>query len=211
MYFFPFIFLFFIIQSYSQLAMAFGKEDDGQMDEWLRLGFSAELRLTVTALRKRKTELSNFDAYYTISAPPHTAVPPPPVRRLVGGGLEKCQHQLNVTHSLGEWLDHIITQGLEIMSDKKQTRNHVTYMVNCLCGGGAAWQRMAAVTLLSALIHDALRRLNIRFQFTSKLKAMTPDRRQRSQGRFWKTLSLQMTTGTIMLRLSVSSREKAKM
>ena len=36
------------------------------MDEWLRLGFSAELRLTVTALRKRKTELSNFDAYYTI-------------------------------------------------------------------------------------------------------------------------------------------------
>jgi hypothetical protein len=63
------------------------------------------------------------------------------------------------------------------MSDKKQTRNHVTYMVNCLCGGSAAWQRIAAVTLLSALIHDALRRLNIRFQFTSKLKAMTPDRR----------------------------------
>ena len=39
------------------------------------------------------------------------------------------------------------------------------------------WRRVAAVTLLSALIHDALRRLNIRFQFTSKLKAMTPDRR----------------------------------
>ena len=83
------------------------------MDEWLRLGFSAELRLTVTALRKRKTELSNFDAYYTISAPPHTAAPhrrhQSSRARLVGGGLEKCQHQLNVTHSLGEWLDHIIT------------------------------------------------------------------------------------------------------
>ena len=51
------------------------------------------------ALRKRKTELSNFDAYnYTETVPPPTSATaivqrPPTVR----GGLEKCQHQLNVT------------------------------------------------------------------------------------------------------------------
>ena len=147
------------------------------MDEWLRLGFSAELRLTVTALRKRKTELSNFDAYYTISAPPHTAAPPPPppVQRLVGGGLEKCQHQLNVTHFTGGMVGSYHNLGARNHvgqeADKKSRDLHGELTLRW-------WRRVAvAVTLLSALIHDALRRLNIRFQFTSKLKAMTPDRR----------------------------------
>ena len=72
------------------------------MDEWLRLGFSVAAQ--PAALRKRKTELSNFDAYTAAAAPPpaaisrsHHAEAVVAAMPTVRGRPEKCQHQLNVT------------------------------------------------------------------------------------------------------------------
>ena len=72
-------------------------------------------------------------------------------RHTFTGGMVGSYHNLGARNHVGQ-------------ADKKSRDLH---------GGG----RRAAVTLPSALIHDALRRRNTRFQFTSKLKAMTPDRR----------------------------------
>ena len=74
-------------------------------------------------------------------------------RHTFTGGMVGSYHNLGARNHVGQ-------------ADKKSRDLH-----------GELTLRRAAVTLLSALIHDALRRLNIRFQFTSKLKAMTPDRR----------------------------------